>query len=141
MNNVSAPFYKLLDISVVLLACIVAYRLRFDDWSLPPEYLVPSITLTVFTTFGFSATGFYSETNSRVSLSHFYSALLGSLLAALGTASFLYLTKTGELFSRIWFVTAVILSLGLVISSRAMIARFFSSAVILILASSSRRQA
>lgn len=129
MSNVSTPFYKLLDVSLVLIASIIAYQLRFDDWTLPPEYLVPSLTLAVFTTFGFSATGFYSETNSRVSINHFYSAALGSLLAALGTASFLYLTKTGELFSRIWFVTAVLLSLGLIVASRVTIAHLFSTSV------------
>ncbi|GHA06034.1 sugar transferase [Arenicella chitinivorans] len=129
MNSVSTPYYKLLDFSLVLVASIVAYWMRFGDWGLPPEYVAPSLTLAVFCTFGFSATGFYSETNSIVSFRHFYAAAMGIVLAAFATASFLYLTKTGELFSRIWFVTGVALSFSFVTTARACIFRFFSTSI------------
>lgn len=129
MNDVSTPYYKLLDITLILLSSIIAYRLRFEEWGLAPEYLAPTITLAVFCTFGFSATGFYSETNSKVSFKQSYAAAMGVFLAALATASFLYLTKTGELFSRIWFVMGCIMSFLLIVVSRVVISRFFSASV------------
>lgn len=129
MSNVSTPYYKLLDLALILLSTIFSYKLRFNDWTLSTEYLIPAFTLAVLSVFSLSAAGFYSATNSRISSSRISSVAIGTLIAAVLTASFLYLTKTGELYSRIWLVSAALLSALTLILSRVLLASVFSVSV------------
>lgn len=121
----STPYYKILDLALVFIAAIAAYWLRFESFQLPLAYVLPASVFAFGTLLTLSATGFYDATNSTLSIRKSVSLISGVTLAALLTTSFLYLTKTGESYSRLWFLASGAISCGLIFFVRLALAKFF----------------
>jgi len=118
MTEMSTPYYKILDLTLVFLACCVAYWVRFDTIVLPLYYFLPTAIFTVISTFALSITKFYQITNSQYSTVKAVAAASGLIVAAILTIACLYLTKTGENYSRIWLTTSVIFSFFFLVVAR-----------------------
>ena len=111
--------------SLLVAASIFSYWIRFDAVSLTLEYLLPSAVFAIVGTYSLSLTGCYDSNNSAFSTRRVLSVTSGLTIAALLTASFLYLSKTGETYSRIWFVSTVVTSFILVLGIREVFRQVF----------------
>lgn len=94
--------FQFVAAAMVLLASLIAYQTRFDTLTLPSEYAVISLAITLVSYCFLSINGYYEKThraNWWVSLREALKVMLvtGTLIALL-----LYLTKSGAVFSRIW---------------------------------------
>ena len=118
MTEISTPYYKILDVVLVFSACSVAYWIRFDTPLLPLYYFLPTAIFAITSTFALSITKFYSLTNSQYSLAKILAGGTGLIFAALLTMSCLYLTKTGQDYSRIWLTISTVLSLIFIVGAR-----------------------
>jgi putative colanic acid biosynthesis UDP-glucose lipid carrier transferase len=102
--------YQLLTAIVILAASCVAYKLRFQTYSLANHYLVISLALTVLSLCLLAMNGYYEKTRqaavSVLLIESFKATVIASTLVTL----LLYLTKSGADFSRIWMVYTVCIS-------------------------------
>lgn len=126
MNNMQSTthLFKALDFALVFIACSISYWVRFDDYKMPLEYLLPATILAISSIFCLSITGFYRDNNSHLNQQAVGAALSGMIFAAGITATCLYLTKTGENYSRIWLVTSVVSSCIVFFVARYILNRF-----------------
>jgi len=97
MSQISTPYYKTLDFLLVLLACVLAYWVRFDLFFMPIYYLLPTIIFALAAQLSLSVSGFYQSVNSG-----------------------------GENYSRVWLVTSIIFALVGLISSRTLLKNLFN---------------
>ncbi len=112
--------FKLIDIGLTLLACSVAYKLRFDTYLIPPGYLLPTMSLVIFNSLSFSVTGLYSSRH-LVRKRQATSLYLGLSLSLLSTSMILYLAKIGADYSRLWSVISAIITFIFILSYRTLI--------------------
>lgn len=108
------PIYQLLDGLALLFACSIAYWFRFETIILAQEYLLPTFVFTLFGCLSLAASQHYEETNYSLS-KRYKTAFIGIFFAVMSTSMFLYLTKTGQDFSRVWLGLSVIFSFTLII--------------------------
>lgn len=125
MYNLSTPYYKALDITLVFCACALAYWLRFSTFSLPLYYFLPTIIFSVIAPFSLTITKLYQANNSDFSIKSLRAAFFGLTSAAIITAACLYLTKTGEDYSRLWLGASVILAASAILFSRYLLSVVF----------------
>ena len=97
----------LLDAFLVVLSCSIAYFLRFGDFVMPSSYQMPTLILVLSTYLSFSFNGRYWRTN-QPQINRYNNIFSGLLLSSLFTSMFLYLTQSGDLFSRTWFLLTII---------------------------------
>ena len=125
MSITSTPYYKALDILLIYMACALAYWIRFNDLLLPLPYFLTSTVLVITSAFCLSITSFYRNINSGLSSKQIIAALSGMIFAGMITAACLYLTKSGEQYSRVWFALSISLSLILFLLVRHVLGRVF----------------
>jgi len=118
MKKISTPFYKTLDLLLVFLCCSVAYWIRFDTPIMHVEYMLPVTVLLISITSCLEITDYY---NSGLAKEKVVAAALAFSLASSITIACLYLTKTGEYYSRIWFSLSVLFSFSSILLSRVVI--------------------
>jgi len=111
---------QLIDTALVLLACSLSYKMRFDSFIIPADYLLPTVVYMLFSTLSLLAVQHYKNNHPSYSI-RIKTAFLGLFLAALSTSMFLYLTKSGQEFSRIWLLLTVLSSLLLITLSSVFI--------------------
>src|SRR3982750_4496976 len=107
-----------LDIFAVLLAGLLAFGCKMGDFNLTLNYLLALGLAAVFTSIVFSCCHIYESVRAQSlwqSLSRLVQAIFILLLFLAGLA---FITKTGESFSRGWFVLWAIFSFVLLIFSR-----------------------
>ncbi|MES2217659.1 MAG: undecaprenyl-phosphate glucose phosphotransferase [Pseudomonadota bacterium] len=110
---------RALDVAAVVGSALLAYTYKFGDLQLPIPYRNALIIAGIFTFFIFSFFRIYESVRTK----NFWVHIL-TLLKALGLVFTLlmglaFLTKTGEDFSRIWFVYWVAIALVLLTLFRA----------------------
>lgn len=125
MSIISTPYYKALDFTLILLACSVAYWGRFNTFVLPLYYFLPATILAVVSLLSLGISNFYQAINSNSSPAQIIAAGSALTVSAMLTIACLYLTKTGEDYSRIWFLTSVGLAFIALLSSRFIIKKVF----------------
>ena len=125
MATISTPYYQALDFILIFFACAIAYLVRFDTLFLPASYVIPTTIFALIASVSLGITKFYQTTNSKFSLQQIFAAVSGLITAAMLTMACLYLTKTGDNFSRIWFVVSIVISFLLLVSIRVLISQLF----------------
>ena len=124
MRQDSLPLYKILDTSLIFVGCSLAYLVRFQTPILPLYYFLPAITFVFISSFALTITNFYRGDKRWRSWASFQSVMSGLSVAAILTATLLYLTKTGEDYSRIWMISSVLISGTLIMLSRFLLSTF-----------------
>lgn len=121
LKEYSRPLSMLLrglDAGTVLLAGWLAYFYRFGEYMLPTAYLVVLVFGTFLTTPVLSFFDIYSSVRGRGFWRHILSLVQALCLLAMLLACSAFITKTGELFSRAWFMLWMGFSLGALILFR-----------------------
>lgn len=121
LKEYSRPLSMLLrglDASTILLAGWLAYFYRFGEYKLPNTYFIVLVFGTLITTPVLSFFGIYSSVRGRGFLRHILSLVQALCLLAMILACAAFITKTGELFSRAWFMLWMGFSLCILILFR-----------------------
>ena len=98
---------------IVLLSSCIAYKFRFNSYSLAPNYLAIALALTLLCLSLLVINGFYQKTKQKGFMTLLSESFKAMIIASTLIALFLYLTKSGSEFSRIWMVYTVIIASGL----------------------------
>ena len=114
--------FQLLDCVLILIACSIAYYIRYDSFFLPNEYIVPTLVIVLFGSLSLAAAQHYSRIHDEFE-GRVKTAFTGLLLTAMSTSMFLYLTKTGQDFSRIWLGLSIVIALLLVLTVQQVLSR------------------
>lgn len=94
---------RLGDIGVVLLFGLLAFYLRFQNLSISASYQL-ALALGALLAFNcLSLAGVYSQENTRRPLRRFGRVAIGWALTFLLLAALSVSTKSGDIFSRVWF--------------------------------------
>ncbi|MEM7358542.1 MAG: exopolysaccharide biosynthesis polyprenyl glycosylphosphotransferase [Pseudomonadota bacterium] len=109
------------DVLVLLASCSLAYYLRFNTLVLEFPYQFPTLLFIVLSALCLSIFGFYDNRSGDNAADRFNRALSSILAAAFMTATCLYLTKTGESYSRLWLGYSGIISVILIIVYRHLV--------------------
>ncbi len=107
-----------LDACTVLLAGWLAYLYRFGDSILPYSYMAALGFGTLVATAVLSFFGIYSSVRGRGFWGHIFSLTQALLLLSMLLACAAFITKTGESFSRAWFILWMVFSIAILISFR-----------------------
>lgn len=107
-----------LDAGTVLLAGWLAYFYRFAEHNLSLPYLVVLALGTLLATTILSFFGIYSSVRGQGFWGHIFRLVQAILLLTLVLAGAAFMTKTGEMFSRAWFILWMSFSLAILISFR-----------------------
>lgn len=109
---------RAMDMLTVLLAGWVAYFLRFDSWVVAPSYITAMIIGMIFTTTVFSFFEIYTSIRGQRFLRHVVTLSQAIGFLAIMMAGLSFFTKSGDTFSRMWFMGWMSLSLVLLILIR-----------------------
>ncbi|NND80862.1 MAG: undecaprenyl-phosphate glucose phosphotransferase [Gammaproteobacteria bacterium] len=121
--------HRLLDLLCVILAGAVAHYIRFDSIIMGEIYLFPLLFFALFVYVCLTSVGVYENALDTALDELWIKTIQSVLLAAILAMTFLYLTKTAELYSRIWFVLMVVITLVLAIGYRFALRRLDRTAV------------
>lgn len=116
--NLYRSVLRVADPLIAVIAGLVAYFMRFGDFALPPTYRTAIAIAFAMTIIVFNANGVYrwrSDEGLRVALGRLVSGW-GWITLALITL--LYATRTGAIYSRLWFAGWAALSLACLIAGR-----------------------
>lgn len=95
---------RAIDFLIVFYGGLFAYYLRFNDWILTDNYLLALLTGAFFAPITFSIVGIYSSVRGKGVFNHIAHLLQAIFIFALWLSGMAALTKTGELYSRQWFL-------------------------------------
>lgn len=117
-SNTLATLVRILDVIAIIAAGYAAYFYRFGNLLLSSNYITALTLSVVFTTIVFSSFRIYESTRAQ-SIWHYIGRLTqATVVVLLLLAGSAFLTKTGESFSRGWFVYWSIFSLVFLILFR-----------------------
>ncbi|WP_353413685.1 exopolysaccharide biosynthesis polyprenyl glycosylphosphotransferase [Arenicella sp. 4NH20-0111] len=119
----SSPVYKFADALLIIIACWVSYKLRFGTFLMPQNYFIISISHVFFTHLALQSTSFYRDSNSQLSPNAIVSCAAAFIVSLFIISTLLYITKTGEDFSRQWIVVTNAIAAAFIITFRAFISR------------------
>lgn len=114
----SVHTYRLLDVFTILVASSFSYWIRFDVVLMPWNYAIIAIIHAFFVYLSLQAFSFYEDHNSKLTktvIIRCCSALIFSLFLS---SAFLYITKTGESFSRQWLILNCFFSASAILGYR-----------------------
>lgn len=95
---------RAVDMTTTLLAGLLAYRLKMDNMTLTSAYII-AITLGVaMTPWIFTSLQMYVSVRGKRLVSHFITLLQAVCILGLLLAGLAFLTKSGEIYSRTWFM-------------------------------------
>jgi putative colanic acid biosynthesis UDP-glucose lipid carrier transferase len=90
---------------------------------------LPTVVFATTSILTLGITEFYQATNSSYSYKQVVSAVSGLVFSAILTIACLYLSKTGENYSRIWLVSSTTLSLAFLIFTRVTLHKVFNASI------------
>lgn len=116
-----ALLIRLLDMFVILCAGVFVYWLKFDSLDISSDYQMALLAGVTFAPAVFSFFDIYVSVRGRGLISHFMHLMqaLSALMLLLAGLSFF--TKTGEHYSRIWFISWMASSLVILIAYRCVL--------------------
>lgn len=109
---------RLMDMMTVLLAGWLAYLMRFNEWTFPSSYWSALLIAVVMTPIVFSFFSIYTSVRGEGFFKHIFRLIQALCLMGLMLAGLAFFTKSGEAFSRTWFIIWMSLSLCLSILVR-----------------------
>lgn len=112
---------RVLDVVVVFATGWLIYVVKFDTYEISPDYLLALWAGMLASPAVFSFFDIYTSVRGRGLVAHFMTLVqaLGMLVMLL--AGFAFFTKTGEIYSRIWFVSWMLTALAALIAYRCII--------------------
>lgn len=109
---------RIIDIAIVLFAAWIAFILRFNQLAMPHSYLMALAISTAVTSITFSSFNLYTSVRGDHFLRHIFIMMQAVCVMAFVLAGMAFFTKSGHVFSRIWFTTWMIFAFLLLIGSR-----------------------
>jgi putative colanic acid biosynthesis UDP-glucose lipid carrier transferase len=101
---------RIVETTVLTLCSVFAYWLRFDTFLVPDYYLIPITIYVISASYLLVVENGSSERYAVLREVRAWRILFAIALAAVITATCLYLTKTGESFSRAWLIYCLLSS-------------------------------
>lgn len=121
--------HRLLDLLMIIVAASLAHWVRFGSLLMGEIYLFPLLFFAMFCYINLASAGVYQQALA-VNISNPWQRVGQAIvLAGVFASTCLYLTKTAEIYSRIWFVLMVVFSAFLAISYRYVLKRITEKAV------------
>ena len=97
---------KVVDILLYLFSGLLVYYLSFSTFYLPAYYLISYIVAALLIVPIFSSFGVYASLRGRSFVAVYFKTLYPAFLVLMvSLAAIAFITKTGELYSRAWFLT------------------------------------
>lgn len=113
-----AMLIRLMDMMTVLLAGWLAFSLRFNELMFPSSYWSAIIIAMLITPIIFSFFAIYTSVRGEGFLKHIIRLTQAFCLMGLVLAGLAFFTKSGDAFSRSWFITWMMAALSLSILMR-----------------------
>lgn len=95
---------KVFDLFLFLLAGLIAFYTQFQYWYLPPLYKIAFLIALILLIPIFTTCGVYQSLRGRSFFSYVKTLYLAIISLMIALASIGFITKTGEYFSRAWFL-------------------------------------
>lgn len=116
-----ALLIRLLDMCMVFGAGIVAYFLRFDDAPIASTYMIAMVLGVFLTPVVFSFFSIYVSVRGKGLISHFINLMQALAVVMLLMSGLSFFTKTGDQYSRLWFITWMAIALVGLVSYRCIL--------------------
>lgn len=123
-SRVLALLIRLLDMAVVLSAGWLVYAVKFGSFDLTPAYLAALFVGVIATPAVFSFFNIYTSVRGIGLASHFLHLTEALLVLVMLLAGLAFFTKTGEIYSRVWFLSWMLTALAALISYRCVLLLF-----------------
>lgn len=127
--STSNTYLRIYDFLICLLCSSLAHWIRFDTPYLNLEYIFPATTFSFLTVLSFNTTRLYLTRSPARFTEYTIPVISGILVSGLLTASLLYLTKTGENFSRLWLAMIMCFSAVSITTTRSIISKWLRLAL------------
>lgn len=108
---------RLMDMMTILFAGWVAYIFRFSDIGMPASYLAATMIGLLLTPIVFSSFDIYTL-RGKTYLNYLFSLVQATCVVALILICIAFFTKTGESFSRTWFILWMMLMVAFLMVAR-----------------------
>lgn len=115
---------RIIDTLVVLFAGWFAFIIRFDSLEITFAYLTVLATAAIVTPIVFSMLNIYASKRSESFSKHILNLMQAVLVLAFVLSSLAFFTKSGDIFSRVWFALWLLFALGLLIACRGSLLLF-----------------
>lgn len=99
-----AVLLRVMDILAVMIAGVLAYYYKFNDYHLSSSYLIALSMTAVLTCIVFSFFHIYASIRALSFWQHIQGLIQAVFTVMILLAGLAFLTKTGESFSRVWFL-------------------------------------
>jgi putative colanic acid biosynthesis UDP-glucose lipid carrier transferase len=115
---------RLLDMCAILAAGLIAYVYRFPGYHVARPYLMAMIIGTLSAPLIFSFFQIYTSVRGKGLINHFLTLIQAVLVMTLMLAGLAFFTKSGEVYSRLWFMQWMLLAAGCLILLRCSLLLF-----------------
>lgn len=113
--------FRLMDLAVVFFGGLIAYWIRFGNLALTPQYQVALALVILLVLVAFPIFGLYQPWRGAGLWEELRSVLFAWAAVMVACAVLTYLTKTGTLYSRLWFGMWVLVVACLLIVARVIL--------------------
>ena len=110
---------RLVETIILIVCSVLAYWLRFDTFLIPDYYLIPVTIYVISASYLLVLENGTSEKYGSAREIRAVRILVAIIFAGIITATCLYLTKTGESFSRAWLIYCMLSSAITIIAIRS----------------------
>lgn len=117
-SSILAMLMRGLDMAIVLISAWIAYTWRFHELTFSYFYYLAVLWAIFLTPIIFSFCHIYVSLRGASFLRHMINLMEGVGGLGLVLAGFAFFTKTGDAFSRVWFVLWLVLTLVLLVFTR-----------------------
>lgn len=114
-----AMLTRFMDMGMIFVAGMIAYYIRFQGIHFSPNYLVATLTGMLAASLIFHFFDIYSSVRGKGLVSYFFNLVQAVCILALILACLAFFTKSGDNFSRLWFLNWMSITLGLLILCRS----------------------
>lgn len=115
---------RLLDMAVVFCAGMLTFAYKFGSLEVSPEYFQALLVGVILTPIVFSFFNIYSSVRGQGLVSHFFHLIQALAVLVLLLAGLSFFTKTGEIFSRVWFGLWMVAALSMLVTYRCALLLF-----------------
>ena len=112
---------RLLDMVVIFYAGTMMYAYKFGSWQLSPEYFQALLAGVFLTPVVFSFFNIYTSVRAQGLIFHFIHLMQALAVLVLLLAGLSFFTKTGEIYSRVWFGLWMVSALTALVSYRCVL--------------------
>ncbi len=110
--------FQVFDILCIVACAVLMYRIRNSFWYLPSDYQKFLLVLLLTTFYVFSWRDIYKPHRGRWLYKSLSNLSIAWLIVALCLGMVTFFTKSGDSYSRLWFIMIFLSSYGLMVSGR-----------------------